>query len=332
LKTHPIKQLCAIAFLALPVLIAHADEAPKKCRYVNLKTLPLTTDGGAPRISGSINGTEFLMLVDTGADKTTLLRWAVDKLALPLAHTNVSAVGVGGESANYIATANQFAIGPMTGNNLRLKVTWNTQGLQDTAALIGADFLLQADVEMSMKDKQLRFFRPIDCGDAFLAYWNPNASYVPLETNNPDEVRPVVTVELNGKPVRALIDTGASTSVVSLAAAARAGVTPSSPHVIKDAAIGGVGEHRLETWIAPFSSFAIGPEVSEHLHLRIGDIWGGAQADIQRMNTSQWLGEQPEMILGMDFLRYHRVLFSISQHRFYFSYEGGALFAPAPKS
>jgi predicted aspartyl protease len=337
LKIHSIKQLsklrlCAIALLALPFVNAHADDAPKKCRYVNLKTLPLNMDRGTPRVSGSINGAEFPMIIDTGADKTTLLRWVVDKLEMPLAHTNVSAIGVGGESANYIATANQFAIGPMGGNNLRLKVAWNTKAIQDAAALIGVDFLLQDDVEISMKEMQLRFFRPLNCGDAFLGYWSQDASYVPLENGNPDEVRPVVVVELNGKPIRALVDTGAVFSVVSLAAAARAGVTPSSPHVIKDVSIGGVGEHHLETWIAPFSTFAIGPEVSEHLHLRIGDIWAGAQADIQRMGTSQWLGEQPEMILGMDFLRHHRMLFSKSQHRLYFTYEGGALFAPASKN
>lgn len=324
------RRLAAAALLAWPLLHATADEPPKKCRYVKLKSVPITLDGNTLYVNGSINGTELPMVVDTGAHKTTLLRSAVDKLALQLAHTNTSVVGTGGESAIYVASVNQFSIGPMSANNLRLTVAWNTSAIKGAAALVGADVLMQDDLELSFQDAKLTFFRPLGCNDAFLAYWNADASYVPFKTDSSTDLRPIVTVELNGKPVRALVDTGATVSVVTLAAAARAGVTPASAHVVKDAQIGGVGEHRVETWIAPFSSFAIGPEVSEHLHLRIGNIWAGVQSDIQRMGTSQWIGEQPEMILGMDFLKHHRLLFSIAQHRLYFTYEGGAVFAPAP--
>lgn len=320
----------ATALLVLPLMHASADDTPKKCRYVNLKSIPITLEGGVLHISGSINGTDLPMTVDTGAQKTTLMRWTVDKLGLRVAHSNISLAGAGGESASYVATVSQFSIGPLAAHNLPLTVAWNTSAMGSAAALVGADFLMQHDLELSIKDGQLKFFHPLGCNDAFLAYWNPDASVVPFETDAADNLRPIVTVELNGTPVRALIDTGATVSVVTLAAAARAGVTPTSPHVRKDAQVGGIGEHRFETWIAPFSSFALGPEVSEHLHLRIGNMWAGLESDVQRMGTSQWIGEQPEMILGMDFLKHHRLLFSMAQHRLYFSYEGGAVFAPAP--
>ena len=36
------------------------------------------------------------------------------------------------------------------------------------------------------------------------------------------------------------------------------------------------------------------------------------------------------MLLGYDFLRSHRVLVAHSQHRIYFTYSGGPVFARAP--
>jgi len=318
-----------IIIFALHLIDASAEDAPKKCRYVNLKTIPLTLNGNALYVNGAINGTEFPMAVDTGSDKTRLLRSAVDSLGLRLAHTNSLVAGGGGESVIYVATVNQFSVGAMTASNLRLAVAWSTSGINNVAALVGADVLMQDDLELSFNDGKLRFFRPLDCGDSFLAYWNPNASYVTFETDSPENLSPIVTVELNGKPIRALVDTGSTTSVVTLAAAQRAGITPTSPGVIKDAKVGGIGEHRFQTWLAPFSSFAIGPEVTEHLHLRVGNFGGSLESDKEQMVTSPWIGEPPEMIIGMDFLKHHRILFSKAQHRLYFSYEGGVVFEPA---
>ena len=56
------------------------------------------------------------------------------------------------------------------------------------------------------------------------------------------------------------------------------------------------------------------------------DMWGAVRADSNNWATAEMIADQPEMLLGADFLRSHRVLFAASQRRFYFSYIGGAVF------
>jgi tetratricopeptide (TPR) repeat protein len=74
----------------------------------------------------------------------------------------------------------------------------------------------------------------------------------------------------------------------------------------------------LQSWLAPFSSFKIGDEEIKNFKMRMGDLGIGA-----------------DMLLGADFFLAHRVLVSNSQHKIYFTYNGGPVFdmtMPPPKS
>ena len=117
-----------------------------------------------------------------------------------------------------------------------------------------------------------------------------------------------------------LFDTGAPTSVLTLMAARRAGVTPSSTGVVSAGIGGGVGRGGYPTWVGPFASFKIGGEETSNTRLRFGDLTLG---DI-------------DMLLGMDFFLSHHIYVSKAQHRLYFTYNGGPVFnlaslqAPTP--
>jgi hypothetical protein len=52
----------------------------------------------------------------------------------------------------------------------------------------------------------------------------------------------------------------------------------------------------------------------KHVRLRFGDLFGYRG------------GEVPEMLLGLDFLRAHRMFVAHSQHKIYFTYTGGPVF------
>jgi len=100
--------------------------------------------------------------------------------------------------------------------------------------------------------------------------------------------------------------------VLNLRAAARAGVKPGDAGVF-DAGYGGgvsLGSY-IRAWLAPFASFKIGDEEIKNFRLMIGDMR---------------LGEGPDMLIGDDFFRSHRILVSNSQHKIYFTYSGGPVF------
>jgi tetratricopeptide (TPR) repeat protein len=106
--------------------------------------------------------------------------------------------------------------------------------------------------------------------------------------------------------------------VLTLAAAKRAGITPSSPGVANGGVTFGVGRRVVQTWIATFSSFKIGDEEVQHARLRFGDV------DLSGK----------DMLIGADFFLSHRVYVASSQGKLYFTYNGGPVFdlRAAPKT
>ena len=96
----------------------------------------------------------------------------------------------------------------------------------DVVGLLGQNVLHLADVEYDLGHGVVRLLRPRDCGREDLAYWAAGRPYSAIRLF-PGLTRvsfAIATVSINGAPVRALFDTGASSSVLSLAAARRVGV------------------------------------------------------------------------------------------------------------
>jgi tetratricopeptide (TPR) repeat protein len=106
-----------------------------------------------------------------------------------------------------------------------------------------------------------------------------------------------------------MFDTGAGPSILSLEAAARAGITPASPGVVPAGMSVGFGS-TYQTYIAPFSSFKIGDEEIKNTRLRVGAL------NLQNV----------DMLIGPDFFLAHRIYVANGEHKVYFSYNGGPVF------
>jgi predicted aspartyl protease len=332
LRKHSAFAVACVALVCCSIVApaTAADAEKTHCRYVNLKTLPITVSGLQATVEGRINDSPVSFSIDSGAWSTVLFRKTAERLDLFFGHSGRTAYGVGGETMQYEGYVKELAIGPVTGKRLRLPIIWESSERLTADGSVGADFLFQRDLELNMAEHYVKFFYPIDCdGDVFLAYWNKNASVVPMSDIGPNDVRKVVKVQVNDAWMEALVDTGATRSVIDLKAASRAGITPQSPGVLKTANLAGIGKGGSEAWIAPIKSFAIGDETVTNVKMVIADIFGSAR-DEMRGRARDALDDQPEMILGADFLQSHRVLFANSQRRLYFSYTGGPIFLATP--
>lgn len=312
---------------------ARAENATTSCRYTNFATFAVKQINGFVTIGGSMNGNAAAMMFDSGSQRTQITRRAAEKLGLALSHSNAYGIGLGGESMSYTTRLDDFSFGKLAWRGVRLGVLWDIDKSFTYDVLVGADILFHQDVEISMANRQIKFFEPNACDQSFLAYWDENAASTPMHAIAPDDLRQVVTVQINGKEVSALIDSGASTSIIDLAAAARAGITTQSPGVAVLGSGGGVGKHRSQIWQAQFQSFAIGEEIISNPKICIMDLYGAARSDSNHVAaTNTMLHDQPEMVLGADFLRTHRLLFALSQKRLYFSYLGGQVFGTSSKA
>jgi hypothetical protein len=139
-----------------------------------------------------------------------------------------------------------------------------------------------------------------------------------------------MTVAINGKPVRAELDSGASYSVLSRADAARLGVTPESPGVVAGGCVTGEGKRQIDSWIGLFESFAIGNEIIRNPRIRFADLWQYTTYTETGSRLPARFAGQPDMLLGADFLRAHRVLIARSQRKMYFTHAGGTVFPIKP--
>lgn len=316
MHTRALRPLSLLLLAMLPCAFVHAEDAPA-CRYVPVATLQLRGSGDVwqPTVDGMINGNPAVLLTDTGASSSKLVKAWADKYNVPLRQNGAYSQGIGGNSVNYVAKIDDISVGDAHSGKTTMAVLGNMGKMPSFDGILGANFLLQADLEISLAEHKLKFFRAKDCQDTYLAYWSADAMEIGFGGTETGHLDPRLIVEINGTKMEAIIDTGASTTSMTRAAAERAGIKVGDANVERRGSSTGIGDARIDTWQVELDSFAIGSETIKHAHIGIRD--NAPQGTTYRM---------PEVLIGADFLRAHRVLIAMSQRRFYISYLGGEVF------
>jgi predicted aspartyl protease len=313
-----------LAFIAAALAFAAnaAGEAPK-CKLVRIVEWPLRANYYRPVLDGEINGQKVGVLIDSGASASKIRRSATARLGLPRQQLEGYQVfGIGGESHAEVVFINEFRIGKSVRKNWRVIVAGEHDIGDDQAVILGDDFLGEADIEFDLRNNAVRVFQAKDCAGSPLAYWSREALEIRLQGNEKIEF----TVAINGKPLRAMLDSGATYSLLEKAEAEQRGVTPSSPGAKPAGCVRGLGAKTADSWTGQFESFAIGEELIRNPRIQFADMW----RDMTYAETGTRLRRQfagnPQILLGADFLRSHRVLVARSQKKMYFTYEGGTVF------
>jgi predicted aspartyl protease len=322
--TRLLSALCLAVAVATP---GGALAQGANCRLLKVADWPVRFVGNLIVVDGAINGKPVGVIVDTGAQRTLILRSSAERLDLPRQDARGRGFGVGGETKLEVATVDDFTLGQVATKDMLLLVAGeHSFGAADV--LLGEDFLQRFDVEFDLANAAVRLFQAKDCAGVSLAYWTKDVvGEVEIERINEFRPRINLTVHINGKPIEAFLDSGASSTTLSITDAATMGVTPETPGVVAGRPGRGIGAQTVQTWIGPFASFAIGNETIPEVRIRFADYARTGSYSVRKM-----MARQP-MALGADFLRSHRTLVSHSQRRLYFTYVGGPVFAvePAPK-
>ncbi|MEE3623130.1 retroviral-like aspartic protease family protein [Nitrospirillum sp. BR 11752] len=298
--------------LALPGAAAESS----KCQLLSVGTLDLVMDGNAPLVPVEVNAQKVYLLMDTGAAMGMLTTPAAARLNLTHHWVpNLYVDGVGGRVSVDVARIKDFSLGLWTTHNLDFPVAGNHDiGPPNVVGLLGESFLSRFDLDLDIAHSRVKLFKPKDCDDVVLAYWG--GAYNEADIGRSSETNPKIwlTVKVNGTELRAALDTGAYTSVMTERAAEKAGVTKDSPGVTRSGTSHGIGNDAVDDYIGVFDSFELGDEQIRHVRLRFGELFSHGGREI------------PEMLLGLDFLRAHRMFVAHSQRKVYFSYVGGPIF------
>ena len=317
----PIRHLGYIAALAA-FSLSTAAAAPA-CQLQQLGLLPVDMQGLRPIVSTKINGVEARFILDTGSFYSIMWRDAAEQYHLPvgtLANGSFYVQGLGGSEKGQVATVDKFEFLGIPLRKVQFIVI-DQSGENDIAGLLGQNLLRVTDMEYDLANGNVRFFKPVGCKDQPLAYWAVSTpySFVRLQSMDVQEPRLRADVMINGRRMTAIFDTGASQSWLSLEAAKRAGIIPSSPGVrFLGISYGGIGPAPAKAWIAPIDSFQVGGEKVTHTHLLIGDF--------DSRDPDGFQASEPDMLLGDDFFLSHRVYVAYGQRKLYFTYNGGPLF------
>jgi len=324
-----IRTLSVAAALAAAVAVSPAAAA-QACQLLQVAELKVEMMGTRPVMPAEINGQKVLMLIDTGATSNSLLTAQARRLGVKgIGLENVTMHGVGGGSGVAQATIEDFKLGDLPLKNVPMLVSGEapSMGHPDLAGVIGASVFSKFDVDFDVSGGVIRLYSPKDCKASEVVYWNIDHFIAPLRPVDSFNPQFETEVELNGRKTRALIDTGASTSVVTLTAAQAAGVTPRSPGVTPDGESGGSGARSVKTWVGRFDTFAIGAETIRNARLRMADLFQHNTEEQTGSRVNHRVEGLPTMLLGADFFRSHRVLISNSQRRVLIAYKGGPVFS-----
>lgn len=309
-----MKQWIFAALMALSA--AQATAAPSECKLVRIEEWPVHTERNLPIIDGEINGNKVGILIDTGSRRSFVTRSAVARMMLT--RTNVGTTGL--ESVRL----EELRIGPARRRDWNVLVSPEQDfGSQVVSLILGYDFFAGVDFEFDLANRTVRLFQARDCADSSLAYWS-DAKPVEAQIQGSGEI--LVSVAVNGRPMLAILDSGASVSALTMAESVRLGVNAKTPGVITAGCSIGVGRPALDYWSAPFETFVVGNEVIRNPTLRIADFTRETSVNQVGGSQSNRFAAEPQMILGMDFLRAHRIFVANSRRRMYFTYAGGTVF------
>jgi len=287
--------------------------AAEPCKASLIGELPVTMEGMKPLVHAAINGTDQAFVADSGAFYSMLMPAAVEELHLRLQPAPVYLRGVGGTARVSMTTVRTFTIFKVDVHDVDFLVEGRDL-LHGVAGILGQNVFRIGDVEYDLANRVIRILKPQgDCGKVSLAYWanTTGLPYSQIDIDFATRMQPhtMGSAYVNGARIRVMFDTGADASHLALDAAERAGVTPDSPGVRPGGNSRGIGAGVVRSWIAPFASFKIGDEEIRNTHLRIAERAGNY-----------------DMLIGADFFLSHRILVASSQHKLYFTYNGGPVF------
>lgn len=307
------KALWLASILSIALAAASGAAAAPGCQLAMLAELPVTMDGLKPIISATVNGQPARFIVDSGAFYSLVTPRAAEKFKMRVSDLPQGFYlrGAVGPTSARLGVATSFELDEQHFQRLEFLVAGDSLGSAD--GLLGQNILGTLDVEYDFANGVVRIFKPTGCDQTMLAYWTKNlaaVSVMPIARTTPLEPHISAHAIVNDLPIKVMFDTGADRSTLKLSTALKAGGKLVADAASADDAMRGIGSRATDSYTIPFSSFEVGNETIKNIRLRV------ARSDFPG----------PDMLLGADFFLSHHVLVSQSQHRLYFTYNGGPVF------
>jgi hypothetical protein len=170
-----------------------------------------------------------------------------------------------------------------------------TSNGDSVGGIFGADFLKMYDLELNMARSEVGLFQTRDCKPT-AAYWANEWVEIPFD-NRADHV--IVDVELDGKKLKAMVDTGAPMSILDLDTAKK---------------VYGLNETLKSTGNV---TWGMGKETNAYEGKFNALSFDGIVVQNPKLVITDMKGSEYEMIVGMQHLKKMRLFISYSQAKIF---------------
>lgn len=281
--------LLALIFL-LAVAAAHAG-----CQVEQRSSVPVEATSGNILVTVDVNDVPATFILDTGAERTLMGEDVVRQLGLERDGWVASAVrGIAGIEERPNALPRSLRLGRATLRRETLagdtSVTVGPLPMTEIAGrpiagLLGRDFLSPFDLDLDLPHHRLTLYDVHGCGVGFLPWTAPYAS---IPASIPLGAALVVQVTVDGRPLRALVDSGASASLVTAPGMFRLGLTAGLLAHDPGGNGRGIGSKPVPMHRHRFSELRVGAEITRDPVLWVASVRVVPIVDL--LLGADWLG------------------------------------------
>jgi hypothetical protein len=322
--------------VAMALALFPAQAARAECKLGLLATIPINFVNGQPMVDVSINGKPAHLRFSL--NDATFFWGSVLKdygLKEEVGYSLGQAFGPGGSADVTTVSIREFKVGDSIQKGAHYFVAPEFKK-PDEAGLFGSGvFDGVNDVELDFAHNAARVFKASGCKGDDVVYWGGNYSVVDATQ------RGFLPIKLSGATVNGALGVGNEVTFVTSDAARRAGVNSQASSSLPMGMLAAGAVKPLDVLIANFPEIVIGDETIKNAPLAVGNIWPPQNAETTVVVGADFLGYQsiklfgrkrkntdvlPEIVLGADFIKSHRIYISNSERKVYISYIGGVLF------
>ena len=271
------------------------------CGTILRGKIVVATLNRAPFVTLSANSHPVTLILDTGAERTVLTPTAAGRIGAqrPAIEFPRQLRGISGGLGSHEVELRSFAAGPVALPWHRVLVAPVTMAIVFATpfdGLLGADVLSDFDIDLDLAHHELKFYGKQTCPTAAPDWMQP---YISLSTGLSRGEHLFFTVQLDGRPLTAFIDTGAQVTTISTAAARATGVTESVLFSDRPVTTQGIAAGPLSARLHRFAKLNVGPLVIANPEILVADV----------------KVSEADMVLGIDFLLQRRLWLSYGSRR-----------------
>ncbi len=291
------------------IMIALASMAPGRapaCQVATLASVPITMIGRTPLVTVQVDGHPARFILDTGAERSIVSEAGAQRLGLRRDRwVGTTMGGIGGVDTRPNALPRSLSLGGVAlvratlSHDTSLVVTPALRGLSVDVAdgLLGRDYLSVFDLDLDMPARTLGLETVRDCSGRFLP-WQMAYAAVPVTPMLGAAI--VMPVLLNGVPLRAMLDSGAPSSLLAAPGMFRMRLDVAQVAGDPEEAVGGVGPRSVVMRRHRFVTLTVGGRYDPNPEIWVAPVH---------------LYPIVDMLLGMDWLILRHVWISNATHQ-----------------